>query len=89
MTDWDPDRYQRWYKTPLGRMSILTKWLSSLGSRISNRASAFSTSDAVTASTRASTKAPSLNPMDPLSKYYDAGDFPEVEEVAAVAESNR
>src|SRR4030095_1010084 len=28
---------------------------------------------------RASTKAPSLNPMDPLSKYYD-GKFPAVEE---------
>src|SRR6185503_6434902 len=34
--------------------------------------------------TRASTKAPSLNPMDAISKYYDAGDFPEVEEVPVV-----
>jgi multidrug efflux pump subunit AcrB len=39
--------------------------------------------------TRASTKAPSLNPMDPLSAYYDAGDFPGVEEVPAVTESTR
>ena len=31
---------------------------------------------------RASTKPPSLNPLDPLSKYYDAGGFPEVEGVS-------
>jgi hypothetical protein len=36
---------------------------------------------------RASTKPVSLNPMDPLSEYYDAGDFPETEETIAVSES--
>jgi hypothetical protein len=36
---------------------------------------------------RASTKPASLNPMDPLSRYYDAGDFPEVEDRIAVEES--
>jgi multidrug efflux pump subunit AcrB len=39
--------------------------------------------------TRASAKAPSLNPMDPLSAYYDAGHFAEAEEVPAVSESTR
>jgi multidrug efflux pump subunit AcrB len=38
---------------------------------------------------RASTKPPSLNPMDPLSGYYDAGDFTRTEEFVAVQESNR
>ena len=37
---------------------------------------------------RASTEPPSLNPMDPLSRYYDAGEAAEVEPVA-VSESNR
>jgi multidrug efflux pump subunit AcrB len=36
---------------------------------------------------RASIKPPSLNPMDPLSRYYDAGDFSE--ETIAVPESKR
>ena len=36
---------------------------------------------------RASIKPPSLNPMDPLSKYYDAGDFLESEETIVVSES--
>jgi multidrug efflux pump subunit AcrB len=36
---------------------------------------------------RASNQAPSLNPMDPLSKYYDAGDFSEAEEAIAIRES--
>ena len=36
---------------------------------------------------KGSTKSPSLNPMDPLSGYYDAGDFAEVEELNAVPES--
>jgi multidrug efflux pump subunit AcrB len=36
---------------------------------------------------RASTKPVSLNPMDPLSDYYDAGDFPESEQTIAVSES--
>jgi multidrug efflux pump subunit AcrB len=35
----------------------------------------------------ASIQPPSLNPMDPLSKYYDAGDFPEAEKTIAVSES--
>jgi multidrug efflux pump subunit AcrB len=38
---------------------------------------------------RAPTKPPSLNPMDPLSGYYDAGDFTRTEEFVAVQESNR
>jgi multidrug efflux pump subunit AcrB len=38
---------------------------------------------------RASTQQPSLNPMDPLSAYYDAGDYAEVKEVTVVSESTR
>jgi multidrug efflux pump subunit AcrB len=38
---------------------------------------------------RASNKPPSLNPMDPLSDYYDAGDFTQVEKTTAVSESTR
>jgi multidrug efflux pump subunit AcrB len=38
---------------------------------------------------RASTKPPSLNPTDPLSGYYDAGQFTQTEEFVAVQESNR
>ena len=38
---------------------------------------------------RASTRPPSLNPMDPLSGYYDAGEFTQTEEFVAVQESNR
>jgi multidrug efflux pump subunit AcrB len=34
-----------------------------------------------------STKAPSLNPMDPLSEYYDAGEFAGMEESVAIPES--
>jgi multidrug efflux pump subunit AcrB len=36
---------------------------------------------------RASSKPVSLNPMDPLSDYYDAGHFPESEQTVAVSES--
>jgi multidrug efflux pump subunit AcrB len=37
----------------------------------------------------ASTKPPSLNPMDPLSGFYDAGEFTQTEEFVAVQESSR
>jgi multidrug efflux pump subunit AcrB len=36
--------------------------------------------------TKASVKSPSLNPMDPLSDYYDGADFPAVEEPSRVPE---
>jgi multidrug efflux pump subunit AcrB len=36
---------------------------------------------------RASTKSPSLNPMDPLSTYYDGADFTSTDETNAVVES--
>jgi multidrug efflux pump subunit AcrB len=39
--------------------------------------------------TRVSTQQPSLNPLDPLSAYYDAGDYPELEEVTVVSESTK
>jgi len=38
---------------------------------------------------RASTTPPSRNPTDPLSGYYDAGEFTQTEEFVAVQESNR
>ena len=38
---------------------------------------------------KVSTQPPSLNPMDPLSKYYDAGNFTATEEFVAVPESQR
>lgn len=38
---------------------------------------------------RASTKPPSLNPTDPLSGYYDAGEFTQTEEFVGVQESKR
>jgi multidrug efflux pump subunit AcrB len=38
---------------------------------------------------RASIKSPSLNPMDPLSPYYDGDDFPTPEEANGVQESVR
>jgi multidrug efflux pump subunit AcrB len=39
--------------------------------------------------TRASTKPPTLNPMDPLSEYYDARDFRAAEETVAFRELSR
>ena len=38
---------------------------------------------------KVSTQPPSLNPMDPLSQYYDAGNFTATEEFVAVPESKR
>jgi multidrug efflux pump subunit AcrB len=38
---------------------------------------------------KVSAQPPSLNPMDPLSKYYDAGNFTATQELVAVPESQR